>query len=153
MKRYLLLSAMAACIFLLPAALRADGLTPVGHYVGPDATNFLDIATYVEGDETVAVMGISRKVTVAFGKQEWQSFVDLWHSAKGTHADSFQYVGNFKESGTTYTSLLMVAAGPGVMFVINDAKGTYVFVLNATDYAAFDADVDKVTRTLSASVK
>jgi hypothetical protein len=140
-------------MFLLPAAARADGLTVVGHYVGSDGVSFLNISTFVEGDETVAVLNISQKVSITFGKQEWQSLDDLWLKAKQTNSTSFQFCGAFKETGTTYNSLLMMAAGPGALFVINDSGGTYVFVLNASDYAAFDADVNKVAQTLSASVK
>jgi hypothetical protein len=45
----------------------------------------------------------------------------------------------------------MMAAGPGVQFVINDESGTLLFVLSPGDYAKFDTDVAKVTATLSAS--
>jgi hypothetical protein len=68
-----------------------------------------------------------------------------------TQSNSFQFIGTYKETGTTYNSLLMMAAGPGVQFVINDESGTLLFVLSPGDYAKFDTDVAKVTATLSAS--
>lgn len=153
MKRYALLSAILVWMFLLPVAARADGLTIVGQFVGSDNTMTLYIVTYAEGDKTIGLVSISKKVSVTFSKGEWQSFVDLWQKSRQTNSTSFQFTGSYKETETDYNSLLMMAAGPGVLFVINDAKGTYVFVLPPSQYAAFDATVDKVAQTLSASAK
>jgi hypothetical protein len=73
-------------------------------------------------------------------------------------SDSFRIIDSYKETGTTYHSLLTVAAGPGVQFTINDPEetskgkqGTYSFILSASDYARFDADIAKVTAYLDSN--
>ncbi len=152
MKRHILISALLAVSLLISAHARADGLTTVGHYNGADGS-FFEIATYLEDGETVGVMGISHKVSVAFSKTEWHSFVELWRRAESVQSNSFQFVGTYKETNTTYNSLLTVAAGPGVQFTINDQPGTLVFVLSPGDYASFDAAVGTVSATLAASLK
>ena len=59
---------------------------------------------------------------------------------------SWQFVGSFKETGTTDVDLLIVTAGPGVQFTIMDAtNGTLSFVLRKSDFDAFDAKVRQVT--------
>jgi hypothetical protein len=150
MKRSLFLPAVLVVLFLLPAAVRADGITVIGTYAGSDGATF-SIDTYVQGSTTVGLINISKKVSITFDKAEWQSFVELWEKARVTQSNSFQFIGTYKETGTTYNSLLMMAAGPGVQFVINDESGTLLFVLSPGDYAKFDTDVAKVTATLSAS--
>jgi hypothetical protein len=149
MKRSLFLPAILAVLFLLPAAVRADGITVVGTYAGSDGSTF-SIDTFLETGTTVGLINISKKVSITFSKDEWQSFVDLWQKARGTQSNSFQFIGSYKETGTTYNSLLMMAAGPGVQFVINDQSGTLVFILSPEDYARFDSDVAKVGAALSA---
>ncbi|HZL59840.1 MAG TPA: hypothetical protein VFC38_09070 [Stellaceae bacterium] len=148
MKRRLFLSAVLAALLLLPATARA-GLVIVGSYAGGD-TSF-NIATYEESGIRVGLLNISRKVSVTFAQNEWNSFVALWRKAERAQSDSFQLIGSFKESSTTYRSLLTVAAGPGVQFTINDAAGTLSFTLSPNDFARFDGDVATVAAFIGAN--
>jgi hypothetical protein len=150
MKRRVIVAALLAVLLLLPGKVRADGLNVVGHYANADGT-FLDIATFSEKGETVGILGIAHKVSITFSNNEWPSFVAIWRKAQATRSDSFQFVGTFKETGTTYNSLLTAAAGPGVQLTINDQPGTYVFVLSPNDYARFDGDVAKVASILGSN--
>jgi hypothetical protein len=147
MKRRVIVAALLAVLILLPAKVRADGINIVGHYANADGTS-LDIATFSEKGETVGILGIAHKVSITFSPNEWPSFVAIWKKAEGIQSNSFQFVGTYKETGTTYNSLLTAAAGPGVQLTINDQPGTYVFVLPPGDYAKFDADVATVAAIL-----
>jgi hypothetical protein len=148
MKRHMLISAILAILLLAPANARADGLAIIGHYTSGDGSSF-DIATYSEKGDTVGILGIGHKVSIAFDKDEWKSMIAIWRKANRTQSNSFQFIGTYKETGTTYKSLLTVAAGPGVQFTINDKAGTFIYVLPRSDYAGFDANV----ATVAASVK
>jgi hypothetical protein len=147
MKRHMLISAILAILLLNPANARADGLTNIGHYTSGDGT-FFDISTYSEKGEMVGILTIARKVSITFRKDEWQSIVAMWRKADRTQWNSFQFIGTYKETGTTYASLLTVAAGPGVQFTINDKAGTFTYVLPRSDYAGFDANVATVAASL-----
>ena len=101
-----------------------------------------NIATYTEGAAKVALVGIPGRISVTFDPGEWGDFVTLWQKA----STSWQFVGSFKETGTTDVDLLIVTAGPGVQFTIMDAtNGTLSFVLRKSDFDAFDAKVRQVT--------
>jgi hypothetical protein len=147
MKRHMLISVLLAILLLIPANARADGLANIGHYTSGDGSSF-DIATFSQGGETVGLLGISHKVSITFHKDEWQSIVAIWRKAHGTQSSSFQFIGTYKETGTTYSSLLTVAAGPGVQFTINDKAGTFTYVLPRSDYAGFAANVATVAASL-----
>lgn len=162
MKPHILVSAVLALLLLLPATARADGLITVGRYTnGSDIS--LNISTYQEGGDKVGLLSMllpPHKGSMAFNKNTWPSFVALWHKAESTQSGSFQFIGSYKEIGTTYPSLLTVAAGPGVQFTINDPGNpteqnypaeTYSFILSPNDFARFDADVAKVTDFLNSN--
>jgi len=141
------LSAMVLCVLLLvPAVTVAGQLNIVGTYAGEATT--LSIATYSEGNEIIALLGISRKVSITFTKQEWNAFLAMWHQAENARGGSFDYIGSYKETGTTYQSLLTMSAGPGVQLTINDQAGTYTYTLSPDNYPSFDADILRVNQAL-----
>ena len=149
MKRHLLLSAILAVLLLLPATAWAQ-LTIVGHYTGGNI--FFDIATFTKDGKKVALLGISHKVSIAFRKDEWNTFAAIWQKAKRSKSDSFQFIDSYKEAPSDgYRSLLTVAVGPGVQFTINDKAGTYVFVLPPKDFFRVDADIAKVATYLGSN--
>jgi hypothetical protein len=155
MKRKIFLSAILAVMLLLPATARAQ-LTIIGNYTAGD--NTLNIATHVKNGRKNAVIGISSRVAISFPRNEWKTFVAIWQKAKNTQSVSFRIIDTYQEVGTRYQSLLIVAAGPGVQFTINDPEetskgkqGTYSFILSASDYARFDADIAKVTAYLDSN--
>ena len=155
MKRQIFLSAILAVLLLLPKTARAQ-LTIVGNYAAVGAT--LNIATHVKNGRKKALIGISNKVVIAFSKDQWKTFVAIWQKAMKMQSYSFRIIDSYKEAGTTYQSLLTVAAGPGVQFTINDPEetskskqGTYSFILSASDYARFDVDIAKVTAYLDSN--
>lgn len=150
MKRHWLAAVLVAGLLLLPLSARA-ALTIVGHYDYGGGTSF-DVAYNAASGGKVSLIGmrgninnVRSAVSITFTKNEWNSFVALWRKAERTQSNSFQFVGTFKETHTTYNSLLTVAAGPGVQFTLNDQPGTLIFVLSRADFARFDADVAKVT--------
>ena len=105
-----------------------------------------NIATYTEGAAKVALVGIPGRISVTFDPGEWGDFVTLWQKAARLESNSWQFVGSFKETGTTDVDLLIVTAGPGVQFTIMDAtNGTLSFVLQKSDFDRFDAKVRQVT--------
>lgn len=148
MKPRVLLSAMLFVFLLLPGTARAE-LTIIGHYTGGDTT--FDISTFSKDGGKAVIVGMSRKVSIAFSKNDWNSFVAVWRKAEQSQSDSFQFIGSYKETGTTYRSLLMVAAGPGVLFTINDAKGTLSFILLPKDFAAFNANIATAANYLNSN--
>jgi hypothetical protein len=111
-----------------------------------------DLAIYRENGETVALVGIAagQRTSVAFGANEWHSFVELWHNARAASGGTWQPVGTFKETDTTERALLTVTAGPAVQFNIDGDKGHFTFVLPASDFAAFDAKVQEMTAAVPA---
>lgn len=150
MKRYLLLSAILAGLLLLPGMARAQ-FAVVEHYTGGSDTT-LDIGTFTQNGERVALIGLSHKASITFKKgREWNSFIALWRKAKKTRSQSFQVIGSLKEIGPASPSLLKVAAGPGVQFTISDKPGTYSFVLLPSNFASFDAAIVKVTASLTSN--
>ncbi len=150
MKRYLLLSALLAGLFLLPGTARAQ-FAVIEHYAGASDTT-LDIGTLTQNGEKVALLGLSHKASITFKKgHEWNAFVALWRKAKKTHSPSFQVIGSLKEIGPASPSLLTVAAGPGVQFTINDKPGAYSFVLLPSNFASFEAAIGKVTASLTST--
>ena len=97
-------------------------------------------------------LGISHKVSIAFRKDEWNTFAAIWQKAKRSKSDSFQFIDSYKEAPSDgYRSLLTVAVGPGVQFTINDKAGTYVFVLPPKDFFRVDADIAKVATYLGSN--
>jgi hypothetical protein len=145
MRRLRLLSLITLLFLLYSSPAQAAGqLDVVGKFFA-NGVEF-DIATYTEGADKVAVVGIARHISVAFDSQEWGAFVNLWQKAARFDSNSWQLIGSFKETGTKDMDLLVVTAGPGVQFTIMDPlKGTLSFVLAKSDFDRFDASVRQVT--------
>lgn len=141
MNRLRLIGLVVAAALMFPVGAKAQ-LNVIGHYTGGNTT--LDIATFTKKDDRVGIMGISRKVSIAFAPGEFKHLVALWRKARKVRSDSFQFVGTYKETQTTYNSLLTVSAGPGIQFTVNDKPGTYTFTMSPSDYARFDADLARV---------
>jgi hypothetical protein len=139
------LSVLALVFLLYSSPARAAGqLDVVGKFFA-NGVEF-DIATYTEGADKVAVVGIARHISVAFDSVEWGTFVSLWQRAARQESNSWQFIGSFKETGTKDMDLLVVTAGPGVQFTIMDPmKGTLSFVLAKSDFDRFEASVRQVT--------
>lgn len=103
----------------------------------------LDVATFTENAEKVGLLGIMRdkRVSFAFHPNEWDSLIQLFHKAEPVQSASWQFVGTLKEVGTKDPTLLLVTAGPGVMFTMETAEGSFAVVVNKNDFERLDASL------------
>jgi len=137
-----------AALLLLATGAQAE-LKYVGTYAGSGGQ--LLVATYTENDDRVGLIGIAaaKRVSVAFGRDEWKSLLALWQKAKGTQSATWKLVGSFKETGTKEETLLTVTAGPSVQFTITDPAGTFSYTLARNNFAAFEANIRQVAEFLA----
>ena len=137
-----------AALLLLATAAQAE-LKYIGKY--PGSGGELLVATYLEKDERVGLIGIAaaKRVSVAFDRNEWKSLLALWQKAKATQSATWKLVGSFKETGTKEQTLLTVTAGPAVRFTITDPAGTFSYTLARSNFAAFEANIRQVAEFLA----
>ena len=104
------------------------------------------VGAFVDNDQRVGVLGVSsvRRASIALGKDEWASFLDLWQQARALRAGTWQAVGTVKETGLKAPSALTVMGGPGVQFTIADARGAFTVAVPKNDIARLDASLHKV---------
>jgi hypothetical protein len=147
MRRILFAAGLLLLALPLGTAHAAGQLSFTGQF--RNAGGEFDFAQFTAGKEKIAVVYVTagdQRSSVEFQAPEWQSFVKLWRKARGVKSASLQPVGSFQESGTSRPAQLNVAAGPGVQFTVIAAHGPLVFVLQPSDYARFDASVNRMTQ-------
>jgi hypothetical protein len=101
----------------------------------------LDVATYTDEGNKIALLGIAgtKRISMAFSKQEWVPLINLWTKAKNTQSAAWTVIGTMKETGTEDPSRLTMSAGPGVRFAISTPKkGTMIYTLPTADAARFE---------------
>jgi hypothetical protein len=149
MMKRLLFTALALLIAFPVLGMQGGKLVIVGKFVtGPTE---LDVATYSEGTEKVALLGISipAKGSYAARPDEWASLIQLWEKAAQTDSKSWQFIGTLKETGTTDPTLVIITAGPGVRFTLETAEGIFSYVLPKDDFPRFEASVQQVAKFLA----
>lgn len=148
MKR-LLIAALALLIAFPALGMQGGNLDIVGKFVtGPTE---LDVATYAEGADKVALLGIAMpaKGSYAARADEWASLIQLWEKASQTDSASWQFIGTLKETGTKDPTLVIVTAGPGVRFTLETADGIFTYMLPKDDFPRFETSVQKVAKFLA----
>ncbi len=148
----MLLRVAPALLFLFSSlAVHAEGkLDILGKFLVSDGE--LDIATYTDGAQKVGLLGLKKdqtRVSVAFAPDEWESLQKLWQKGSEMQAGSWQFVGSFKESGSKVETLLVVAAGPGVQFIVIDPDKTVTIVLTKADFDKFQTSLNQVKEYLA----
>jgi hypothetical protein len=129
-----------------PAAVPAPPkLTTIAKYDGPGGQVL--VGAFIDNEQRVGVLGVSsvRRASIALGKDEWASFLDLWQQARAVRSGTWQTVGTVKETGLKQPSALTVMGGPGVQFTIADARGSFTVAVPKNDVARLDASLHKVS--------
>jgi hypothetical protein len=129
-----------------PAAAPAPPkLTTIASYQGTGG--HVTVGAFINNDQRVGVLGVSsvRRASIAFAKEEWATFLDLWQQARAVRSATWQTVGTFKETGLKAPSVLTVMGGPGVQFAIADARGTFTVAVPKSDFTRLDASLNKVS--------
>jgi hypothetical protein len=129
-----------------PAAAPAPPkLTTIASYQGTGG--HVTVGAFVTNDQRVGVLGVSsvRRASIAFAKDEWATFLDLWQQARAVRSTTWQTVGTFKETGLKAPSVLTLMGGPGVQFAIADARGTFTVAVPKSDFTRLDASLNKVS--------
>jgi hypothetical protein len=123
-------------------------LTTIAKYDGTGGQVL--VGAFLDNEQRVGVLGVSsvRRASVAFAKDEWASFLDLWQQARALRSSTWQTVGTIKETGLKQPSALTVMGGPGVQFAIADARGTFTVSVPKNDFTRFDASLHKVAQFL-----
>jgi hypothetical protein len=129
-----------------PAAAPAPPkLTTIAKYDGPGGQVL--VGAFIDNEQRVGVLGVSsvRRASIALGKDEWTSLLDLWQQARAVRSGTWQTVGSVKETGLKQPSALTVMGGPGVQFTIADARGSFTVAVSKSDIARLDASLHKVS--------
>jgi hypothetical protein len=105
------------------------------------------VGAFIDNDQRVGVLGVSsvRRASIALGKEEWASFLDLWQQARALRSGTWQKVGTVNETGLKQPSTLTVMGGPSVQFTIADARGSFTVAVPKNDIARLDASLHKVS--------
>jgi hypothetical protein len=127
------------------AATATPKLTTIAKYEGTGGQVL--VGAFLDNEQRVGVIGVSsvRRASVAFAKEEWASFLELWQQARAVRSGTWQTVGTIKETGLKQPSVLTVMAGPGVQFAIADARGKFTVSVGKNDFARLDASLHKVS--------
>jgi len=135
-----------------PAVPPKPQFTTIATY--PGGGGQVVVGTFLDNDQRVGLIGVAsvRRASVAFAKDEWASLLELWQQARAVRSPTWQTVGTFKETGTKAAAQLTVMGGPGVQFVIADARGTFTAAVPKGDYARLDASLQKVASFLDGAV-
>ena len=131
-----------------PATPAPPKLTTIAKYDGTGGQVL--VGAFLDNEQRVGVLGVAsvRRASIALGKDEWTSFLDLWQQARAVRANTWQTVGSVKESGLKQPSVLTVMAGPSVQFTIADARGSFSVSVPKNDIARLDASLHKVASFL-----
>ena len=145
-------AALAVGLALFAGPAMADGkLAMIGQFSNGDTE--VDVATYTAPnekgvEERVGLIGLrvgAQRNSAAFGPAEWPALIDLFDKAQNAQSDSWTYVGDFTETGTSDVSHLKVSGGPGVRFIVESpAKGAFTVDLKRSDMAAFAQAIAQV---------
>jgi hypothetical protein len=149
MKKRILVTALALLIALPVLGMQGGQLNIVGKFVTGDTE--MDVATYSESPNRVALLGISmaKKGSYAARADEWATLIQLWEKAAQTDSASWQFIGTLKETGTTDPTLVIITAGPGVRFTLETADGIFSYVLPKSDFPRFETSVQQVAKFLA----
>src|SRR5262249_57700882 len=88
-----------------PAAPAPPKLTTIAKYDGTGGQVLVGV--FVDNEQRVGVLGVAsvRRASIALGKDEWTSFLDLWQQARAVRANTWQTVGSVKETGRKQPSV------------------------------------------------
>ena len=151
-------AALAVGLVLFAAPALAAGKLGFAGKFDYGATE-VDLATYAETDDKgvesrVGLVGLrvgTTKNSAALDRSEWPTLLALWSKAKTLQSDTWVYVGDFTESGTSDVSHLKVFAGPGVRIIVESpAKGAFTVEIKRSDMPAFEAALMQVKAFLDA---
>ncbi len=149
MKKRFLLTAFALLLAFPLMGMQGGSLNIVAKFNTGETE--LDVATYTQNAEKVALIGISmpKKGSYAARADEWAALIQLWEKAAQTDSASWQFIGTLKETGTTDPTLVIITAGPGVRFTLETADGIFSYVLPKSDFPRFETSVQQVAHFLA----
>ncbi|HEV3220072.1 MAG TPA: hypothetical protein VGZ48_09895 [Candidatus Acidoferrales bacterium] len=144
MKKRILFSALTLLLAFPLLGMQGGTLNIVGKFVTGETE--LDVATYTQNTEKVALLGISipKKGSYAARADEWATLIQLWDKASQTESQSWQFIGTLKETQTSDPTLVIITAGPGVRITLETADGIFSYVLPKSDYARFGVSLHQV---------